>query len=286
MIDIDFTMMFPVSRIFVNVNLMFEFTQIGQVLPSRIDILPYKMSSFATHNKDINSTIDVLKFILVIFTFISLLTTFQGYSMAKIFSFGSVYENFVDLMIIILQTYSFIAKIWDGNDFDIDPNRIYSRSEREKYRPSHFIARSFQDFLALETIALVFVLFKVVDGLRINKKFNHIVQTMLNSSQLLCIFFCVNLLIQLALTPLAMAVWGHQLAGYKDFDNGMVSVMMIFYSKGNLNSLLEINYIWSFIFLLIYYFLTIFLSLGAFHQIQVDSLKRVVLINGLDYMEL
>lgn len=38
------------------------------MVPTRIDCLPLKLSAFATHNTDATGTIDLLKFMLVIYT--------------------------------------------------------------------------------------------------------------------------------------------------------------------------------------------------------------------------
>ena len=55
----------------------------------------------------------------------------------------------------------------------------------------------------METMGLMFVLFKVVDSLRFNQKINNIVMGLLNSISLLLTFFTFNMLIVLALSPLA-----------------------------------------------------------------------------------
>jgi hypothetical protein len=56
---------------------------------------------------------------------------------------------------------------------------------------------------------------------------------------------------------------------------------MLFVAKGNLEELIDINFTWSLIFLCFYYFFTIFLNTGVFHQIQVAGLKKTVLLNSL-----
>lgn len=43
-----------------------------------------------------------MKILLVLYTLYTVLVNFQSYSMEKIFSFYSINENFVDLMIIFL----------------------------------------------------------------------------------------------------------------------------------------------------------------------------------------
>ena len=57
---------------------------------------------------------------------------------------------------------------------------------------------------------------------------------------------------------------------------------MIAYSKGNMEILLDINLIWSLIFMLLYYFMAIFLLHAAFHNSQTDAVKNIVLLYSLE----
>ena len=101
-VDIDFAMLYPAAGIFVSTNMLFEFTDKGQIIPTRIDIMPLKLASFATYNTTSLAQLDLMKFLLVIFTIYSVLVNFQSYTMSKILSFDSIAENFTDLMIIFL----------------------------------------------------------------------------------------------------------------------------------------------------------------------------------------
>ena len=60
------------------------------------------------------------------------------------------------------------------------------------------------------------------------------------------------------------------------------SVCMLAYSKGELEEILDLNYIWSLNFILCYYIIVLFILHAAFHQIQTDALKRVVLMFSLE----
>ena len=53
-VDIDFSLSFPDTGYFVGVNILFEFSTSGQVIPTRMDILPYRISAFSPYCKDIN----------------------------------------------------------------------------------------------------------------------------------------------------------------------------------------------------------------------------------------
>ena len=76
MIDIDFSVVYPSTSYFVSVNMLIEISLTGQVIPTRIDIMPYKLSAFTTHNSGPTKTIDLLKFLLVIYTFYAVLVNF------------------------------------------------------------------------------------------------------------------------------------------------------------------------------------------------------------------
>lgn len=145
----------------------------------------------------------------------------------------------------------------------------------------YFLARDYRTFSTMETIGLFFVLFKVVDGLRYITRLNVIVMTISYSSDLLSTFIALLVLFNLAMVPLAQAVWGTYLIGYKTFFDAFVSVAMIAYSKGNLEQVLEINLIWSSVFILLYYLMAIFILHAAFHMTQTDALKNIVLLNSL-----
>lgn len=69
------------------------------------------------------------------------------------------------------------------------------------------------------------------------------------------------------LVPLAQAIWGTYLIGYKTVPDTIVSVFMIAYSKGNLEVLLDLNFLWSFNFMIIYYSVAIFVLHAAFHMV-------------------
>jgi len=147
--------------------------------------------------------------------------------MEQMFSLTSIFENFIDLAIIFLQTFSFFIKVSDADTFNINPEEILYEDVRFKHQVTHFLARNFRDFCIMETIGLIFILLKVVDGLRYNEKVNKIILTVLDSTGSMVIFLTFWILINIALTPLAQAIWANHLLGYKTFSDGMLSVFMI-----------------------------------------------------------
>ena len=88
--------------------MLFEMTVQGQVIPTRMDILPYKYSAFASNNIDPTGPIDVMKIMLVIYTVTVVCQNFK--KQKSIFLFSNITDNFIDLMIIFLQTYCFCIK--------------------------------------------------------------------------------------------------------------------------------------------------------------------------------
>jgi sterol desaturase/sphingolipid hydroxylase (fatty acid hydroxylase superfamily) len=188
-------------------------------------------------------------------------------------------------MIIFLQTYCFFIKMSDADTFNINPALVLQPSIRTNFQSLHFLAVNFRDFCIMEAAGLIFILFKVVDGLRVFSRLNKVVMAIVNSSQMIMIFTAIMILFNVALTPLAQAIWGNYFVGYKTFKDAVNSVFMISFAKGNLEFLLDINVIWSLIFMCMYYSVIVFLLHAAFHMIQTDSLKNIVLLNGLPEMD-
>lgn len=117
----------------------------------------------------------------------------------------------------------------------------------------------------METISLIFVATKVIDGARLLERFNVIVLTISQSIQLLGIFLSFQILFFVAVVPLAQSIWGTYLIGYKSYMDALNSVCMLAYSKGNLEVILDINYVWSLNFIMMYYIIVLFILHAAFH---------------------
>ena len=102
-VDIDFSLSFPTSSYFVAVNMLLEFTPQGQVVPTRIDILPYKFGAFAKYNIDPTGTIDIFKFMLVIYTVTIVVQNFMALkTWRKMLTMSAMFDNFTDMMVIFL----------------------------------------------------------------------------------------------------------------------------------------------------------------------------------------
>ena len=175
------------------------------MIPTRFEATPFKLSSFSPAGDNQTGAIDMLKFLLVIYTFIQVVEDFMKKdSIWECFSFSVLADNFVDMTIIFCQTYSFALKVQDARTFNLVPSSHYLDAEtRNKFFPLYFIGRDFRNFCILETIGLVFVLIKVVDGARLLQRFNVIVMTLIYSSNLMVRFLGLLLLFNTAMTPLA-----------------------------------------------------------------------------------
>lgn len=202
-------------------------------------------------------------------------------SLEKLFTFTTMFDNFVDITVIMLQVYCFLIKVQDGRTFNIDPMKILDYDNRMQYQTLCFISNNFRNYCIMETVGLIFVATKVIDGARLAKRVNVIALTLNESVALLSIFMGFLIIFNIALVPLAQSIWGTYLVGYKTKMETLNSVFMIAYSKGNLEQLLDINFIWSFNFMLIYYVVAIFILHAAFHMIQTDALKNVVMLYSL-----
>merc|ERR1712100_427791 len=95
------------------------------------------------------------------------------------------------------------------------------------------------------------------------------------------IFLVIMLASAFSLVPLAQSIWGTYLFGYKTFAHAVCSVLLINYSKGNLNVLQDYNAFWSSIFIFLYYMIIVFLMHAAFHTVQTIAVMRTNLRTGL-----
>lgn len=119
----------------------------------------------------------------------------------------------------------------------------------------------------METIGLVFIFSKCLDLARLNKTFNTIVLTLGQAGNNMMVFLVVLVFFNIMLIPLAQSIWGTKLKGYKTIADTRNSIMMIAYSKGNYDVLLDINPLWSMLFVIFYYFIAIFILHAAFHMV-------------------
>ena len=75
------------------------------MIPTRIDVMPYKLSPFTRFKEDSTSIVDALKFLLNIYTFYAVVDRYKTYyRQGKIWkNFGSnLLENFIDLLGVTL----------------------------------------------------------------------------------------------------------------------------------------------------------------------------------------
>ena len=71
------------------------------------------------------------------------------------------------MMVIFLQTYCFCIKLQDSGTFNINPMELLNDDLRKSNNSLFFIAINFRNFCIMETIGLIFVATKVLDGFRV-----------------------------------------------------------------------------------------------------------------------
>ena len=76
---------------------------------------------------------------------------------------------------------------------------------------THFEATNFRNVCIMETIGLIFVASKVMDGLRYFRTFNTIILTLTQSGNLMVTFLSVLIFFNIMLIPLAQSIWGTKL---------------------------------------------------------------------------
>ena len=131
MLDVDFALYFPSSGYFVSVNLMMEFTNAGQIVPTRLDVLPYKLGPFASYNAGPGIYIALFKFSLVIYTAGIVIQNFQQKkTFAAMFKAKTIGDNGQDIFITFIQTYTFTLKIQDSIYFNINPKMLLEPADR------------------------------------------------------------------------------------------------------------------------------------------------------------
>lgn len=175
-----------------------------------------------------------------------------------------------------------MLKIRDATDFNFNSEFVLDESYRETYRPMLAASYTFKKYSSVETISLIFVLFRLVDGLRVLINLNMVIKTLMESIKTLSYFLLIWFLFFYAMTPYAQALWGHRFVGYKTFKDAHLSVMMISFCKGNLNELINLHSPHTIVFMLLYYSIAVFMMNGAAVFIQKNALKRMVLCYGMD----
>lgn len=151
--------------------------------------------------------------------------------------------------------------------YNINPEEILSYEMRQRHQSLFFVSNNFRTFSILDTLGLVFCLVKIVDGFRLFKGLNVIVLCLTESVNLLTTFLGLLFVFNFTMVPLAQSIWGTYFIGYKTFSDASNSVFMIAYSKGNLEFLLDINLVWSLVFMLLYYMIAVYILHAAFHMV-------------------
>ena len=109
----------------------------------------------------------------------------------------------LDLIIVSLQGLNFLLKVQDSFAFlPILPDMLEWENRNQFYQ-NLYIAKNFLDFCILDTVALLFVAYRVIDILRIVQEVNTIVESLFQSTKILFIFLGAYLMINIILVPFA-----------------------------------------------------------------------------------
>lgn len=150
--------------------------------------------------------------------------------------------------------------------YEVYIDKLLDHDFRKVFNLSLYVAKNFLDTCILDTIALIFVAYRVIDVLRVFQEFNTIVEGIKQSGAVLTIFLATYLGFNIAVVPLAQGIWGTLFIGYIGFVDCLNSCAMIAYSKGDLEFLLETNPLYSIMFLFIYYMVLIYVMHSGFHM--------------------
>jgi hypothetical protein len=178
MVAIEFAQIIPATNYFTTVLMLFEFTALGQVIPSRLEIMPYKLSPFSSFKEDVTSTLDLLKVFLNLYNVYSVIERYGVLKQIKIdllyskdldpdelkkkvkedftvlkhpmvfvsLWLGTVMESQIDIMIIVLQNLAFLIKLADAIDFNINPYEVLDDKYRLKFISIYFFSENFRNF--------------------------------------------------------------------------------------------------------------------------------------------
>lgn len=253
------------------------------VVPTRFDITPYRLSPFHDNIfKNDTGIFEVFKFILVIYQAWEVLNYIKSHkTFNKMCSCDVIMGRFREIVIVLLQIFTFALKVNDMNSFELEPKQYLDETNRKKHFKFYFMSRNFRASLIFEVLSILFMGMKLYDFARINKTLNIILMVLQESIQFMVIFLALLIALAFSLVPLAQSIWGIYLYGYKTFEHAFCSVLMINYSKGNLNVLQNYNAVWSTLFIFLYYMSIVFLIHAAFHMVQTESVMLRSLRTGL-----
>jgi hypothetical protein len=79
------------------------------------------------------------------------------------------------------------------------------------------------------------------------------------------------------MTFLAMNIWAPYNIRYKDFSEAFISILLLSMGQLEFDELSKNNFVWSYLFIVVYYIFIIYLLLNAFFVIYIDSYRRILL---------
>ncbi|CDW84322.1 UNKNOWN [Stylonychia lemnae] len=197
----------------------------------------------------------------------------------------------VDALRIVLLVYIIYIIIIKLADFSLTPDKFMTNETNKEYFYTLSMAYWFYQSFIIDSICLLFILYKMIQVFRTYRTIEIILQSIETASLLvgaLVSFICVVLI---GMSIVAMNIWGAQVLQFKTFSNAFLSV--IFLQMGILklinngilglvdfDQLQSYSIIWSFLFIILYCIFIIYILLSSFMIIFIDSYRRIVIQEG------
>jgi len=147
-------------------------------------------------------------------------------------------ENMMDIMGIFLQTYCYIIKMQDAKECNIIVEDLLKPEFRTTYKTIFFCSLNFRDFCIMDTLAMLLCMIKVIEGAKLSNKINIIFMHFSQAGGLMSVFLATLIAFNIMMVPLAQAIWGPYVTGYKTISDTLNSVFMLAYSKGQINEIM------------------------------------------------
>jgi hypothetical protein len=147
----------------------------------------------------------------------------------------------------------------------------------------------FEQSFIFESIVLGLVIYKVVTIFRINRHVHIIILTFENAGKNIFIYLMILFPIILGFTLVGMNIWGPYLSDYRNFSNAFVAILFFTLGRINFNfflghtetsELMEYNYVWGIIFVVLFFIVVIYFLLTVFLAIYADSYRSTLIREG------
>lgn len=84
----------------------------------------------------------------------------------------------------------------------------------------------------------------------------------------------------LGITMVAMNTWGTHLLDYQQYSDAFMSVVFLSMGLVNFEGLRKYNFVWSYLYFVIYSIFIIYILISGFMIIYIDTYRRIIILNG------